>query len=85
MKTALTVKGTHCKSCKMLIEDICSEILGVKSYSVNFKTGKTVIEHDGKLDLRKLKKEIESLGKYTVVLSRNNCNGNYINQKNFFN
>ena len=28
MKTTLTIKGTHCNSCKALIEDVCKEILG---------------------------------------------------------
>ena len=67
MKTIITVKGTHCKSCKMLIEEVCAEMSGVKSCAVDFKTGKTVIEHDGKLDLKKLKKEIEGLGEYEVI------------------
>ncbi|MEK6809801.1 MAG: heavy metal-associated domain-containing protein [Nanoarchaeota archaeon] len=65
-KTTLIVKGTHCNACKMLIEEICSEIAGVRSCSVDFKTGKTVIEHEGKLDLQKLKKEIEAVGEYKV-------------------
>ncbi len=52
----------------MLIEDACSEISGVKSCTVDFKTGKTVIEHEGKLDMNKLKKEIEGLGEYKVSI-----------------
>lgn len=67
MKTQLTVKGTHCVSCKALIEDVCKEIDGIKSCTVDFKTGKTVIEHTKPLDMAKLKKEIESLGKYKVI------------------
>lgn len=67
MKTVITVRGTHCNSCKILIEEVCSEMPGVKSCAVDFKTGKTVIEHDGKLDLKKLKKEIEELGEYKVI------------------
>jgi len=51
----------------MLIEDICSEINGVKSCAVDFKTGKAVIEHEGKLDLKQIKKEIEAAGEYKVV------------------
>lgn len=66
MKTIINVKGMHCTSCKRLIEEVCSELPGVKSCSVNFKTGKTVIEHEGELDLPIIKKEIESLGKYQV-------------------
>ena len=67
MKTTITVKRTHCNSCKMLIEEVCSEIPGVKSCLVDFTSGKTVIEHEGKLDLKKLQKEIEKLGEYKVV------------------
>ncbi|MDP3698965.1 MAG: heavy metal-associated domain-containing protein [Nanoarchaeota archaeon] len=67
MKTIVTIKGTHCQSCKLLIEEACSEMPGVKSCTVDFKTGKTVIEHDGKLDLKKLKKVIEGLGEYKVL------------------
>jgi len=51
----------------MLIEEVCAEMSGVKSCAVDFKTGKTVIEHDGKLDMKKLKKEIEGLGEYEVI------------------
>jgi len=53
----------------MLIEEVCSEIAGVKSCVVDFKTGKTVIEYEGKLDVKRLKKEIEALGEYTVIIS----------------
>ena len=67
MKTTFTVKGTHCNSCKILIEDACSEFKGVKSCSVDLKSGKVVLEHADKIDLQKLKKEIESLGEYKVV------------------
>lgn len=66
MKTVIKVQGTHCNSCKVLIEEVCSEMPGVKSCTVDFKTGKTVIEHEGKLDLKKLKQEIEELGEYKV-------------------
>ena len=67
MKTTITVKGTHCKSCKLLIEEVCAEMPGVKSCTVDFKTGKTIIEHQGTLDLKKLKKEIEAVGEYNVL------------------
>lgn len=68
MKTTIIIQGMHCNSCKLLIEDACSEIPGVKTCHVDFKTGKVNIEHEGKFDLPKLKKEIEGLGKYKVVI-----------------
>lgn len=67
MKTIWTIKGTHCNSCKMLIEDVCSETKGVSSGLLDFKSGKLVLEHDGSADLKTLKKEIEKLGTYKVV------------------
>jgi len=52
----------------MLIKDVCSDFPQIKSCTVDVKTGKTIIEHDGKLDLQKLKKEIEGVGEYKVVI-----------------
>ncbi len=66
MKTTFNIKGLHCTSCKMLIEDVCSEIKGITSSNVDVKKGTLVIEHDDKVDVKKLKKEIESLGEYMV-------------------
>lgn len=70
MKTTLTVKGTHCHSCKALIEDVCAEIYGITSCHVDFKTGITDIEHDENVDWQKFKKEVESLGKYKVEVNQ---------------
>lgn len=66
MKTTFQVKGTHCPSCKALIEDICKDSPGVTDCTIDFKTGKGVIEHSAKIDLDALKKEIESAGSYKV-------------------
>ncbi|HLC81268.1 MAG TPA: heavy metal-associated domain-containing protein [Candidatus Nanoarchaeia archaeon] len=68
MKTEFTVKGTHCQACKMLIEDICSEIEGIKSCKVDFKTGKVVIEHDNMTNINQAKQEIEKGGNYKVMI-----------------
>ena len=66
MKTVLMIKGTHCASCKALIEDVCRELPGVTGCTADFKTGKTLIEHDKELEMKRLKKDIESLGSYKV-------------------
>lgn len=66
MKTTLTIKGTHCNSCKMLIEDVCKEIPGIQSCTVNFETGKTEVEHDESADWNKFQQEVESLGQYKI-------------------
>lgn len=67
-KTTITIAGTHCASCKALIEDVCKENPCVANVSVDFNTGKTVIEHKDCIDWHTLTKEIESLGKYQVQL-----------------
>ncbi len=67
MKTTLTVKGMHCKSCKILIEDVLGDIEGVNSANVDPETGKTTIEHEDSLDISLVKKEIEEAGDYSVV------------------
>lgn len=68
MKTVVTVKGTHCKACKALIEDVCSDFKEIASCSVDFATGKTDIEHTDQLNWDALTKEIESVGNYKVKL-----------------
>jgi copper chaperone CopZ len=68
MKTTLTIKGTHCNSCKLLIEDVCKDV-GAKSCNVNFQTGETTIEHEENFDWQTFKKEIEALGQYHVELN----------------
>jgi copper chaperone CopZ len=67
MKTTFTVKGTHCPACKALIEDVCKDIPGVKTCIVDFKSGKTDVEHDTPIAKAVFKKEIEAAGKYKLV------------------
>ena len=67
MRSELVVKGFHCKSCKMLVEDLAEDFPSIESCVVDVETGKVVIEHSSELDLSKFKKEIEDLGDYKVV------------------
>jgi copper chaperone CopZ len=66
MKTLFHVQGTHCQSCKVLIEDVCGDIPGVASCNVDLQTGNMVLEHDEGVDLEQVKKEIEGLGEYEL-------------------
>ena len=70
MKTVITIKGTHCNACKALIEDVCKDNKNISSCAVDFKTGKTEIEHNDQFNLDQLKKEIEELGNYKIELSK---------------
>lgn len=67
MRTTITIRGTHCKACKMLIEAVCKDVRGVESCVVDYVSGKTVITHDDTLDMGMLKKEIEGAGVFTVM------------------
>lgn len=70
MQTTITIKGTHCNACKALIEDVCKDIKGVASCTVDFQTGQTIVEHEENIDWQELKKEIDGLGQYTVQLNQ---------------
>ena len=68
METIIKIKGIHCNACKMLIEDVCTEIEGISSCSVNLTGERATITHDTDVNLNKLKEEIEGLGDYTVEI-----------------
>ncbi|MBI5794504.1 heavy-metal-associated domain-containing protein [Candidatus Uhrbacteria bacterium] len=65
--TILEITGMHCTSCKKLIEDVCKEVSGVHACTVDVQAGKATVEHDASLDLAALKREISSLGSYSVT------------------
>lgn len=69
MKTTLTITGTHCASCKAVLEDVLVDISGIASSAVNYETGETIIERGEEIDWSMVKKEIESLGQYTVDIT----------------
>jgi hypothetical protein len=48
---------------------VCSDFKEIASCSVDFRTGKTDIEHTDQLNWNDLKKEIESVGDYKVELT----------------
>lgn len=68
MKTIIHIKGTHCPSCKALIEDVAQETPGIASCKVDYQTGKTEIEHEESVAWARFKKEVEGLGDYIVAL-----------------
>ncbi len=41
------IKGMHCRSCEILIEDKIKEINGVKSVDISYKTGEAVVLYEG--------------------------------------
>lgn len=69
MKTIATIRGTHCNSCKLLIEDVSRDIAGVQSSEVNLESGEITIEHDEHFNQNEYKNEIEGLGGYSVTFN----------------
>ena len=67
MKKVMKIDGVHCSGCKSLIEDVCSDFTGIKSASLDSKTGNLEIEHYESLDMDSLIEEIETVGHYKVA------------------
>lgn len=61
-KTNILIKGMHCSSCEILVEDELLVIPGVKSAKVNFREGCAEVCHDGKLDHAGVSKAIGKAG-----------------------
>ncbi len=61
MKTIkLNVKGMHCKSCEMLVQDDLEELNGIKKIEVSHAKGFVNVEFDeSKINIDKIKDIIE--------------------------
>lgn len=66
MMTTYNITGMHCASCKELIEEVCGELPGVQSCTVDASTGVAQITHDGSFSTRSFQKAITPLGDYAV-------------------
>ena len=63
MKKTLKVKGMHCKSCDMLVEDSLSELKGVNHSKSNHETGLVEVVYDeNEVSLDQIKKSIVEEG-----------------------
>lgn len=56
----------HCTGCSGLIEDVVTEIPGVKSVVVDFESGRMEVQGDS-LDRGVIRKEVESAGRFRIV------------------
>ena len=59
MKQEFLVKGLHCKSCEILIEEKLSDKKGIKKAEVVLSENKLKIESDKKISVEKLNKWFE--------------------------
>lgn len=64
-QVTLPVKGMHCASCAIAIEDTLGEIKGVNKLSVNYASEKATIEYDeSQVNLNEMNESIKKLGYY---------------------
>lgn len=66
--TKLNITGMHCASCKALIEDVCADVSGVNSCTVDVDAATASVEHDDSLDPAILVTEIRNLGDYGAAI-----------------
>ena len=59
----IPIKGMHCRSCEILIEDKLKEITHVQSASLNYKTGEAIVYyHNQAPQTEQLNKAIREAG-----------------------
>ncbi|MDY6788652.1 MAG: HAD-IC family P-type ATPase, partial [Candidatus Nanohaloarchaea archaeon] len=68
MRTELKIKGMHCASCAVTIEDELSSLEGVSSVNVNFASDTAVVEHSESLSRAEMVKAVDRAG-YTAATS----------------
>lgn len=63
MKTQqIHIKGMHCRSCELLIEDELKKVPGVKSVSVSHKTGIADVDCECELNHQEVEKAVQNAG-----------------------
>lgn len=66
MRTQLTVKGMHCSSCAMNIEDALLDTPGITNAEVSLRAETVVVDHDDSVDAGALRRAIVDAGYETV-------------------
>lgn len=65
-KKLFTVTGMTCHSCKKMIEMTAEDFPQIKKCDVDFRTGKGTMEYENGFDPEQFRKEINSLGQYSL-------------------
>lgn len=58
----IDIKGMHCNSCELLIEEEVKQVHGVKSCKVNYSKGRAVISYEGQFDMQGIQAAVEEAG-----------------------
>ncbi|MFZ2310244.1 MAG: sulfite exporter TauE/SafE family protein [Patescibacteria group bacterium] len=62
---SLPIKGMHCRSCELLIEEKLKYLPHVKGVEVSYKTGEAIIYHDAAPDMKLVTEALSEAG-YTI-------------------
>jgi sulfite exporter TauE/SafE/copper chaperone CopZ len=62
VRRTIPIKGMHCRSCVLLVEDALSEVAGVTKVRVSYRRRAAVIESSKPLGLGKIKRALASAG-----------------------
>jgi len=62
VESVLKITGMHCSGCAELLNDVISDIKGVKKVNVDFKKGTALLEIENESVLEEVKKGIKAQG-----------------------
>ncbi len=62
----ITVEGMHCGGCEARIQNVISDIKGVKEVKADHQSGNVCIKYKGKIDLAEVKEKIEKMEGFSV-------------------
>jgi len=63
---AINIKGMHCRSCELLIEDELAQVKGIKKVIANEKRGEAILTYRGQLDQQAIATAVSKAG-YAVT------------------
>jgi sulfite exporter TauE/SafE/copper chaperone CopZ len=61
-KSVVSIKGMHCRSCEILIEDKIKQIPEIKNVQINYKKNQALIYSHHPIDMRKVREAIADAG-----------------------
>ncbi|OQY65123.1 hypothetical protein B6D29_04415 [Microgenomates bacterium UTCPR1] len=64
-RKVIPIKGMHCRSCEILVEDELSKIQGVEQVEVNQKKGEAIVCSNGNIDQSRIEQAVLNAG-YTL-------------------
>ena len=64
-KTTVNIKGMHCRSCELLLEDELSKVPGVRCVCADQERGQAELEHEDDIEQQYIESAVQNAG-YTL-------------------